>query len=113
LPFVAIPYLPVLRELNGEPDAELLEDNQKILGAVLRGMIDLLGRSANSQKGFAKGMLDPLNRRKYENGQDYEFNPTMPTDKGIIQHTFPELPQSALLMLNLQNQEAEALTGIK
>src|SRR5690606_17677020 len=83
LPFVAIPYLPVLRELNGEPDAELLEDNQKILGAVLRGMIDLLGRSANSQKGFAKGMLDPLNRRKYENGQDYEFNPTMPTDKGI------------------------------
>ena len=30
LPFVLVPYLPVKRELYGEPDAELLEDNQKI-----------------------------------------------------------------------------------
>lgn len=113
LPFVMIPYLPVKRDLYGEPDAEMLEDNQKILGAVTRGMIDLLGNSANGQKGFAKGMLDPVNRRKYENGQDYEFNPSMPTNQGIIEHKFPELPRSALDMLALQNQEAEALTGVK
>ncbi|MFP3645137.1 hypothetical protein [Paraburkholderia sp. SIMBA_054] len=113
LPFIIIPYLPVKREAFGEPDAELLEDNQKILGAVTRGMIDLLGRSANGQQGFAKGMLDPLNRRRYENGQDYEFNPNLPIPQGLIEHKYPELPQSALLMLNLQNQEAEALTGVK
>lgn len=113
LPFVVIPYMPKKRELYGEPDAEMLEDNQKILGAVTRGMIDLLGQSANGQKGFAKGMLDALNRRRYENGQDYEFNPNTPTNQGIIEHKFPELPQSALLMLNLQNQEAEAMTGVK
>ena len=113
LPFVISRYLPVKRELYGEPDAELLEDNQAILGAVTRGMIDLLGRSANGQQGFAKGMLDPLNRRRYENGQDYEFNPTVTPQAGLIEHKYPELPQSALLMLNLQNQEAEALTGVK
>jgi hypothetical protein len=113
LPFVVVPYLPVKRELYGEPDAELLEDNQNILGAVMRGMIDLLGRSANSQKGFAKGMLDPLNRRKYENGQDYEFNPNVPPQNGVIEHKYPELPQSALMMAGLQNDEAEALTGVK
>lgn len=113
LPFVLVPYLPVKREVMGEPDAELLEDNQKILGAVMRGMIDLLGRSANGQQGFAKGMLDPLNRRRYENGQDYEFNPNLPPQQGLIEHRYPELPQSALMMLNLQNQEAEALTGVK
>lgn len=113
LPFVVIPYLPVKRELYGEPDAELLEDNQKILGAVTRGMIDLLGRSANGQQGFAKGMLDPLNRRRYDEGRDYEFNPNMPPSAGLIEHRYPELPQSALLMLNLQNQDAEALTGVK
>jgi predicted DNA-binding protein (UPF0251 family) len=113
LPFVIAKYLPVKRELYGEPDAELLEDNQAILGAVTRGMIDLLGRSANGQQGFAKGMLDPLNRRRYENGQDYEFNPTVTPQAGLIEHKYPELPQSALLMLNLQNQEAEALTGVK
>jgi len=113
LPFVIAKYLPVKRELYGEPDAELLEDNQAILGAVTRGMIDLLGRSANGQQGFAKGMLDPLNRRRYDNGQDYEFNPTVTPQAGLIEHKYPELPQSALLMLNLQNQEAEALTGVK
>ena len=113
IPFVLVPYLPVKRELYGEPDAELLEDNQKILGAVMRGMIDLLGRSANGQQGFAKGMLDPLNRRRYENGQDYEFNPNTSPANGIIEHKYPELPQSGLVMANLQNQEAEALTGVK
>ena len=112
-PFVLVPYSPVKRSLYGEPDAELLEDNQKILGAVTRGMIDLLGRSAHGQQGFAKGMLDPLNRRRYENGQDYEFNPNVHPANGLIEHKFPEIPQSALLMLNLQNQEAEALTGVK
>lgn len=113
LPFVLVPYLPVKREAMGEPDAELLEDNQKILGAVTRGMIDLLGRSANAQRGISKGMLDALNKRRYENGEDYEFNPTSHPNAAIVEHKYPELPQSAMVMLNLQNQEAEALTGVK
>lgn len=113
IPFVLVPYLPIKRDVFGEPDAELLEDNQKLLGATTRGIVDLLGRSANGQQGFAKGMLDPLNRRRYDNGQNYEFNPTMNPMQGIIEHKFPEIPQSAMIMLQLQNQEAEALTGVK
>ncbi|AZO51841.1 chromosome partitioning protein ParB [Mesorhizobium sp. M4B.F.Ca.ET.058.02.1.1] len=112
-PFVVAPYMPIKRQVMGESDAELLEDNQKILGAVSRGMIDLMARSANGQQGFAKGMLDVLNRRRYENGQDYEFNPTINPTQGIIEHKYPEIPQSALAMLQMQNQEAEALTGVK
>lgn len=112
-PFVVTNYMPIKRELMGEPDAELLEDNQNILGALTRGMIDLMGRSANSQQGMAKGMLDPLNRRRYENGQDYEFNPNMNPAQNIIEHKYPEIPTSAYNMLQLQNQEAEALTGVK
>lgn len=113
IPFVIVKYLPVKRELYGEPDAELLEDNQAILGAISRGMIDVLGRSANGQQGFAKGMLDPLNRRRFDNGQDYEFNPTTHPSMGLMEHKYPELPQTALAMLGMQNQEAEALTGVK
>ena len=112
-PFVVTNYMPIKRELMGEPDAELLEDNQAVLGALTRGMIDLMGRSANSQQGLAKGMLDPINRRRYENGQDYEFNPNMNPAQNIIEHKYPEIPASAYNMLQLQNQEAEALTGVK
>jgi hypothetical protein len=113
IPLVVATYLPVKRELTGEPDAELLEDNQAVLGALMRGMIDLLGRSANSQQGTAKGFLDPLNRRKFNAGEDYEFNPQLPPDMSIVQHKYPELPQSALQMANMQNMEAESLTGVK
>jgi len=113
LPIVLVPYMPKKRDLYGEPDAELLKDNQRILGAVTRGMIDLLGRSANGQQGIAKGMLDPLNRRRYENGQDYEFNPSMTPTQGIIEHKYPEMPNSALAMAQMVNSEAEALTGVK
>lgn len=113
LPFELVTYLPSTREVYGEPDAELLQDNQKVLGAVTRGMIDLLGKSANSQQGHAKGFLDPLNRRRFESGQDYEFNPSSSPQAGHVQHTYPEIPQSAMNMLSLQNQEAEALTGVK
>lgn len=113
LPFVLVPYLPVKRELYGEPDAELLVDNQKIAGAVTRGAIDLMAKSANGQVGFSKGLLDPLNRRRYDKGLDYEFNPTQNPAQGMVEHKFPEMPNSTLTMLNLQNQEAEALTGVK
>ncbi len=114
IPLVLVPYLPVKRQLTGEPDAEILEDNQKILGAVTRGMIDLLGRSANSQIGFAKNFLDVTNKRRFERGEDYEFNPGSGDPRlSVFQHTYPEIPNSALTMATLQNQEAEALTGVK
>lgn len=113
LPFVLVPYLPVKRELYGETDAELLEDNQKIQGAVTRGMIDLMGKSANGQIGMAKGLLDPLNKRRYENGQDYEFNPSQNPLANIINHAYPEIPGSAMAMSALQDQQAESLSGTK
>ncbi|WP_421991641.1 portal protein [Roseococcus sp.] len=113
IPLVMVPYLPVKRDLYGETDAELLEDNQKILGAVTRGMIDLMGRSANGQQGFAKGMLDPLNKKRYEEGKDYEYNPSITPGAGLMEHKYPELPQSGLAMVAMQNQDAEALSGVK
>lgn len=113
LPFVVTAYTPVKREVYGDSDANLLEDNQKILGAVTRGVIDLLGRSANSQIGIAKSLLDPLNRRRFENGQDYEFNPQLNPQSNIIEHKYPDIPQSALALISMQNNEAEALTGVK
>lgn len=113
IPIVIARYLPVKDSLTGEPDAELLGDNQAIIGALTRAMIDLMAKAANGQVGTAKGTLDVVNRRKYEAGEDYEFNPGMHPQQAIHHHTFPEIPLSALNMLGMQNQEAEALTGVK
>ena len=113
IPFVVVQYLPVRRGVYGEPDGALLEDNQKIAGAVTRGMIDLMGKSANGQSGIRKDALDATNRRKFDKGQDYEFNVNVDPRQGMYMHTYPEIPRSAQFMLQLQNMEAESLTGVK
>lgn len=112
-PFVLVQYLPVRKSLYGEPDGSLLEDNQKILGAVTRGMIDIMGRSANGQMASRKDALDVTNKRKFEKGLDYEFNANIDPRQAFHMHTYPEIPQSAQYMVNLQNMEAESLTGVK
>lgn len=112
-PFVKVVYLPKRKSVYGEPDGELLEDNQKISGAITRGMIDLMGKSANSQTGMRKDMLDVTNRRKFLRGDNYEYNTNADPRIGVFTHTFPEIPQSAYNMLNIQNNEAESLTGTK
>ncbi len=113
LPYVVVQYLPVRRSNYGEPDGSLLEDNQKILGAITRGMIDLMGKSANGQTGMRKDMLDATNRRKFEKGLDYEFNGNVDPRQGVYTHVYPEIPQSALVMASMQNQEAESMTGVR
>jgi hypothetical protein len=113
LPFVLVPYLPVVDENYGEPDGELLEDNQKIIGAVTRGMIDIMGRSANGQIGYAKGTLDTLNAKLFKAGKDYEFNPGVMPESAFYLHKYPEIPQSAYNIISMQNADAEAITGVK
>lgn len=112
-PFILVPYMPINGSSFGEADASLLLDNQRILGAVTRGMIDLLGRSANAQTAFAKGFLDPVNRKRYLKGEDFEYNPGNDPKAAIQQLTYPEIPNSALQISAQQNQEAEGLSGVK
>ena len=113
LPFVTTQYLPVRKAVYGEPDGILIEDNQKIIGAVTRGMIDVIGRSANGQMGTRKDALDIANYRKFERGEDFKFNANVDPRQAFHMETYPEIPSSALSMLNLQNNEAESLTGVK
>lgn len=113
LPFVAIPYLPVYESVYGESDGSLLIENQKTVGAIQRGMIDVFAKSANGQTGMAKGALDAPNKRKFEEGRDYEFNPGNDPRSAIHMHTFQEIPVSAWQMLQSQNQQAEAMTGVQ
>ena len=113
LPFVVVPHMPVRRSLYGEPDGELLIDNQKIIGAVTRGMIDIMGKSAAGQTGMRKDFLDATNARKFREGKDYAFNGNVDPRLGVYQHVYPEIPQSAYNMLQIQNAEAESFSGVK
>ena len=113
-PFVLAQYLPPDWEtVYGDADASLLKDNQDIIGAVTRAVIDLIGRSANAQQGVRKDLLDTINRKKFNQGLDFEYNPVANLADALYTTKIPEIPRSALEVITLQNNEAEALTGIK
>lgn len=112
-PFEIVQYLPVRKAIYGEPDGALLEDNQKVAGALMRGMIDIMARSANGQRGVRNDALNLSNRRKWKDGEDFEFQGNTDPSKLFHMNKFEEIPQSAPIMLQMQNQEAEALTGVR
>ncbi|MCH9665509.1 MAG: chromosome partitioning protein ParB [Gammaproteobacteria bacterium] len=113
-PFVMAKYLPVKKELYGETDAEILGDNQRTYGGVVRGIVDSLAKSSNSQIGIAKGTLDSVNKEKFDRGENFEFNTgsTVP-GKEIIQYTYPSIQPSTLEFLRFISDDAEALTGTR
>jgi hypothetical protein len=113
LPFVSVQYLPKRKNVYGEPDGELLEDNQKIVGASTRAILDILGRSAAGQTGIRKDALDVTNQRKFNAGKDYMFNAHVQPDQAFYAHTMPEIPSSAQWILEQQNNEAESMTGVR
>lgn len=113
LPFVIVPYLPVKNSFYGEPDGELIKDNQDVVGAITRGMIDILASNANGQRGTRKGALDAVNKRRFEQGQDFEFNGNSDVRNIFHVGTFAEIPASAQFVYQQQSGEAESLTGVK
>ena len=112
-PFVKVNYLPKRRDVyGGEPDAVLIEDHQDIIGAITRGMIDLMGKSANAQQGISANALDPAQRLRFEQGKDFIFNPDVDPSKAFYMATYPDIPQSAMNMIEMHTRDAEEMTSI-
>lgn len=57
-----------------------------------------------------KMALDPINKKKFENGENFEYN-TEASD--IWQGSFNDLPSSAFNFYNLMSNEIESITGVK
>lgn len=112
-PFVMFNYIPEEDSVYGIPDAELLGDNQELLSAITRGMIDIMGKNANGQSGVSKNFLDVSNQIKYKKGEDYFFNPGFDPRAHIHTHSFPEIPNSAMQMTQMLQNDSEAMSGIK
>lgn len=113
IPFRFVPYLKRRKSLYGEPDGALLEEDQKISGAITRGVIDIMAKNANGQRGLPKGALDYSNMKLFRQGKDYEFNPGVTHGRdGIAQITkFAEIPQSALQIKTMAENDIKEMTG--
>ena len=109
-PFVVVPFNSIPFKMHGEANAELIGDNQKVKTAIIRGIIDNMAQSNNSQLGMRKGALDMANRKKFLAGKNFEYNGT-PND--FWQGSYNQIPGSAFDMIGVMNNEIESITGIK
>ena len=109
-PFIVVPFNSVPFKMHGEANAELIGNNQKVKTAVIRGIIDNMAQSNNAQVATRKGALDPINRKKFLAGQNFEFNGD-PND--FWQGSYNSIPSSAFDMIALMNNEIESITGTK
>ena len=109
-PFIVVPFNAIPFQLFGEALAENIGDNQKVKTAITRGIIDNMARSNNGQIAMRKGAVDVANKKRFLNGENFEFNGT-PAD--FWQGNYNQLPSSVFDMLQLQNNEIEAQTGVK
>jgi hypothetical protein len=98
---------------DGIPDTVDLEDDQLITGAVTRGIIDIMGRTANGRIGVANSFLDPIEEKKFEDGDNFKFNPSLHPVNAVWQEKFPEIPNSALTMLQITQSNSESISGKK
>jgi len=114
LPIAIIHYMPRFDRNVGEADAELIEDDQKVISSLSRGIIDTMAKSANAQKGVREGVLDYVNEKRFYNNQDFKFKSNVPDPRQLF-HVFqyPELPSSVNWMMNLHLKNAETLSGIQ
>jgi len=109
-PFVVTPFNSIPFKMHGESNAELVGDNQIVKTAIIRGIIDNMTQSTNGQVALRKGALDPINRKKFLAGNNFEFNGS-PND--FWQGSYNQIPGSAFDMIGLMNNEIESITGTK
>ena len=109
-PFLVVPFNSTPFKLHGEANAEIIGDNQKIKTAILRGIIDNMAQSTNGQVGIPKGVLDPVNKRKFLRGENFEY---VGSPNSLWQGSYNSIPGSAFDVLGLMNNDIESLTGVK
>jgi hypothetical protein len=109
-PFIVVPFNAVPFQLFGEALAENIGDNQKVKTAITRGLIDNMAKSNNGQVGMRKGAIDATNKKRFLNGDNFEFNGT-PAD--FWQGNYNQIPGSVFDMMQMMNNEIESQTGVK
>lgn len=110
MPFVVIANNSIPFKLYGEANAELVGDNQKITTAIKRGILDNMANSNNAQKGIRTGALDALNKKRFLNNKNFEFNGS-PND--FYDGNFNSIPASVFQVLEMVNSETDSMLGVK
>lgn len=110
LPFLVVANNSIPFRMHGEANAELIGDNQKVNTAIKRGILDNMANSNNAQKGIRVGSLDNINKRRFLNGKNFEFNGAV---SDFYDGAYNQIPASVFGVMEMLNNENESMLGVK
>ena len=114
LPFAIATYMPVKREVHGESDGDLLIDNQNTIGRMTRAAEDITVTQAIGQTFVDEQLFpSPVQKANYEKGNTVYFRHGIDPRQAIHKQNVEVVPPSVFQMIQLQNGEAESLSGTK
>ena len=114
LPFAITTYMPVKREIHGETDGDLLIENQESIGKMTRAAHDITAQQAIGQEFIDEQLFStPVQKSNYENGKTVYVRHGVQLKESIYRRSVDPIPNSVFQMIEMQNSDAESLTGTK
>lgn len=114
LPFSMAMYMPIKKDVVGEPDAELLRENQEAIGKLTRAAHDITTEQAVGQE-FIDETFFPSEsaKQQYYRGNTVFYRAGMNPKTAIYKKSVDSVPPQLMNMIQWQQAEAESLSGTK
>jgi len=114
LPFSFAKYMPIENEIYGEPDGELLIDNQETIGKMTRAALDITSDIAVGQEYIDEQFFaGPSQRDNHRSGKTVYFRHGMDPRTSIFKQSIDSVPKTVFDMIAMNNNEAESYSGTK
>lgn len=114
IPFSVATYMPVKKSVHGEPDAELLKENQDAIGKMTRAIHDITAKQAVGQEFIDENFFpSPSQRNSYEKGNTVYYRSGFDPKKSIHRQDIQQVGSTPFDVISWQSTDASELTGTK
>lgn len=114
LPFSVATYMPVKKSVHGEPDAELLKENQDSIGKMTRAIHDITARNAVGQEFIDEQFFpSPSQKNSYEKGNTVFYRTGFDPKRAIHRNEIQQIGSTPFDVINWQATDASELTGTR
>jgi hypothetical protein len=114
LPFSIAKYMPRANEIYGEPDGELLIENQESIGKMMRAAHDITSTQAVGQEFIDEQFFSgPSQKDNYRSGKTVYFRHGMNPKEAIYRSTVDPVPKAVFDMIEYHQNDAESMSGTK
>lgn len=113
IPYSFASYMPVKYSIHGEPNAELLYDDQESINKLRRGINDITAENAVGQEFVNKKLFyNSVQEDNFKKGKTVKTQGDTDPSKLLYRRPPREIPNASLQLLDIHQREAEHLTGI-